>query len=290
MTLADRLRGTRFGVVLSAGYFGFYGHAGFVQGLSEAGLRPSAWAGSSAGGMIAAYAAGGMSAEGVRALVLERRREDFWDPDPLGIALDAVRGGHRSSGLLRGERFRRLLEATLPQRRFEDLGAPCVLVAADLSSQSAALLDSGDLASAIQATCAYPGLFQAVRRDGSLLWDGGLVDKAPVLALHESKAGRELDALVVHYLPSRDAGGEPKGPLAYATGLAAGFAALRRENLRLQLALLRARGVQVHVVTSHLPPVSPNTMERGLDALAAGRRTTLDALAAPPADAAPLPD
>ena len=44
MTLHDRLKGRRFGCVLSAGFFGFYGHAGFVDGLLSSGLQPAAWA------------------------------------------------------------------------------------------------------------------------------------------------------------------------------------------------------------------------------------------------------
>ena len=42
--LLDRLRGKRVGVVLSAGYFGFYGHAGFVEGLALARMRHEAGA------------------------------------------------------------------------------------------------------------------------------------------------------------------------------------------------------------------------------------------------------
>ena len=36
-TLLQHLEGKRIGLVLSAGYFGFYGHAGFLKGLTAAG-------------------------------------------------------------------------------------------------------------------------------------------------------------------------------------------------------------------------------------------------------------
>ena len=55
-SLHQLLEGKRFGLVLSAGYFGFYGHAGFLKGLAASGLRPSSYAGTSAGGLVAAYA------------------------------------------------------------------------------------------------------------------------------------------------------------------------------------------------------------------------------------------
>lgn len=276
-TLRDRLIGRRVGVVLSAGYFGFYGHAGFVDGLLANGITPAAWAGTSAGGMIAAFAAAGLTPARVAELLLQQRREHFWDPDYLGIALDAVRSGSRPSGLLKGARFVELLRQFLPKQTFEQLAVPLVLVATNLSTQAPDVVRSGDLASAIHATCAYPGLFQAVRREGHLLWDGGIVDKAPALALHEA-LGAQLDVLLVHFLPSRDGAKEPSGAMAYASGMASGFAAIRKDHFRLQLALLEARGVEVHVVTSVLPAVSPSEMHKGPDAVAAGRASIVSAL------------
>lgn len=282
MTLRQRLTGRRVGVVLSAGYFGFYGHAGFVDGLSQAGVKAAAWAGTSAGGMVAAFAAAGLPPSRIAELILAQRREHFWDPDYLGIAVDAVRSGHRPSGLLKGARFHKLLEDFLPVADFSRLDAPLVLVATCLSKQAPHVMTQGPLASAVHATCAYPGLFQAVRRDGVLLWDGGIVDKAPALALKDSEPGAALDVLLVHYLPSRDGAKEPSGALAYPAGMAAGFAAIRRDHFRLQLQVLSARGVEVHVVTSRLPPVSPGTMRHGPKAVEAGRQAALDALDSPP--------
>lgn len=281
MTLLAALEGRRVGLVLSAGYFGFYGHAGFVDGLLASGVTPRAWAGTSAGGMVAAFAAAGLPARRIAELLLAQRREHFWDPDYLGIAVDAVRRGHRASGLLRGDRFQALVRAHLPVQTFEALPTPLVLVAASLTRQAPAVLATGDLASAVHATCAYPGLFQPVRREEDLLWDGGLVDKAPALALAESPAGQGLDALLVHFLPSRDGVQEPRGALGYASGMASGLAALRRDHLRLQLRVLEAQGLPVHVVTSRLPAVSPREMHRGAEALAAGRVAAVEALKRP---------
>jgi NTE family protein len=265
--------------VLSAGYFGFFGHAGFVEALLMQGLRPAAWAGTSAGGLVAALHAAGMEPARIATLLTQLERKHFWDPDPLGAALDALRGGARSTGLLKGDRFRKLLTDNLPVQSFEQCREPVLLLAASLSTQSAHAMREGDLASAIHATCAYPGMFQAVRRDGLLLWDGGIVDKAPALALAEAE---KLDTLLVHFLPSRDGHDEPKGALAYLAGVAAGMAALRKDHFRLQLEVLRQRGVEVHVVTSHLPAVSPRELHRGAEALAAGKAAAEAALVTPP--------
>src|SRR6476469_1350841 len=117
-TLRELLHGKRFGLVLSAGYFGFYGHTGFWKGLQVAGLEPSAYAGTSAGGLVSAFAASGAQVETLEALLRAQKREGFWDPDPLGAVMNAARGGHFATGLLKGERFRSLLATHLPVQRF----------------------------------------------------------------------------------------------------------------------------------------------------------------------------
>jgi NTE family protein len=281
-SLGSQLQGKRVGVVLSAGYFGFYGHAGFVEALRERGVEPAAWAGTSAGGLIGAFAAAGVPSADIRALLSTVRRSHFWDADFLGIAADVIGSGARTSGLLKGERFRALIESALPAKTFEALATPLVLVATNLTTQAPQVISSGELSRAVLATCAYPGLFAAVRHPTGLLWDGGIVDKAPALALRESAIGRSLDALLIHFLPSQGEAKEPSGPWAYASGMAAGFAAVRREHFRLQLEVLEARGVPAYVVTSKLPPMSPKTMHEGVSVIEAGRASAFAALEAPP--------
>ena len=281
-TLHQLLDGKRFGLVLSAGYFGFYGHAGFLKGLAATGLRPSSYAGTSAGGLVAAYAAAGAEVGTIEELVLKQTRENFWDPDPIGAVLQGFpRTGHGATGLLKGERFRKLLENTLPVPTFEQLPHPLLLVSANLSQGTHEIFTQGELAPRVHATCAYPGLFRAVPLGRDLYWDGGLVEKAPALAMRESRFGKELDAILVHYLPSRTRQ-ILGGPMAYAQGIAAGSAALRHDHFRLQLALLKERGFPVYVVVSNLPPVSPSQMERGFDALHQAKLSAERALARPP--------
>src|SRR5690606_14944306 len=65
--LARELQGKRVGVVLSAGYFGFFGHAGFIAALRGVGLEPAAYAGTSAGALVAALAASGLEPQEITA-------------------------------------------------------------------------------------------------------------------------------------------------------------------------------------------------------------------------------
>ncbi|MBS2032491.1 MAG: patatin-like phospholipase family protein [Deltaproteobacteria bacterium] len=279
-SLREFLEGKRFGLVMSAGFFGFYGHAGFYAGLRELGLSPAAYAGSSAGGLVAALAGAGMSPERIVELLFNLKRSDFWDPDPLGALWAAAKGGHAGSGILRGNRFQQLLEQHLPIRNLEDCKVPVALAATNLTTSEVEIFRTGALAPRIHATCAYPGLFRAVDIGGQLYWDGGLVDKAPVLALADAK-DLELDAILVHYLPSR---GRDRlgGWFAYAQGLDIGMAIARRDHFKLQVEVAEARGLPVHVVVSELPAVSPTKMHKGKDAVAAARERASSALAAGP--------
>lgn len=274
----------RVGLVLSAGYFGFFGHAGLLAALDVAGLRPCALSGSSAGALVGAFAAAGMPPDRIGQLLLELRRQDFWDP--VGLRDVLWRRDLPATGLLRGERFFALLRDRLPVRSFEQCITPLQVEVANLSSGESEVLHSGDLARAVWASCAYPGLFLPVRLGHQFYWDGGLVNKAPVACLLDRG---EVDALLIHWLPSS----ELQVPLARGLGLrghlptmARGFAMARRENSRLQARLALANGVPVYALRPDLPRVGPTRLGLGRQAMEQAQQQAAAALAAPAADAA----
>jgi NTE family protein len=72
------------------------------------------------------------------------------------------------------------LTARAPVYDFFNLPIPFAAVATDLETGEAAVLTSGDLASAMRASMSIPGLFEPWEIDGHLYVDGGLVANAPV--------------------------------------------------------------------------------------------------------------
>ncbi|MCA9541010.1 MAG: patatin-like phospholipase family protein [Myxococcales bacterium] len=263
--LLDDLRGRRVGVALSSAFFGFYAHTGFLRALRARGVEPVAYSGSSAGALVAAFAAGG-GLDRLPPLFAHLQRSDFWDPSlPFG----------RPPGLLRGDRFRALLATHLPVDRFEHCAHKLVTVATDLSRGARHTDFSGPLAPAVHASCALPLLFRPVRRDGALHADGGIVDKVPLTALLEHA---EVDAVLVHFIPSAGlARPLPRGPWGLLDRLLDVarddvdrlLDVARDDGWRHQVDLARARGVEVHVITSHPPRVTPFTLRRGLLAMGA---------------------
>ena len=272
--------------VMSSGFFGFFAHAGFLQGLEDLGLQPDAYAGASSGALVAAYAAGGMAPSEMLARFQNLSREDFWDPPPVAQLIKCIlRGGRGLTGYLRGQAFQRLLERSLPCPSFQACPKGCLMVALDLAGGGRVVLTQGPLAPAVRASGAVPVLFAAVELAGGLLVDGGLVDKAPLRAAVEHFGA---GSLLAHWLPSASLE-EP--PLAFLqkrlTPLAAqarGVDMSRQQHYLDDLASLRAGGLPVLEIRGvGLPRPSPRHLERGPAAFAAARRQTLAALGPPPA-------
>lgn len=185
-----------FTLALSSSYFGFYAHAGLMQAFEEAGVRPAKLTGASAGALIGAAWASGMSSHEVRELLFQVKRADFWDPG-LG------------AGLLRGGKFRRLIAGHFVSR-FEDTRIPFEVAVFDILRARTEYVGRGDLPSAVVASCAVPGLFHPVRREGRWLWDGGVFDK-PGVNVTAARAGGERVLSVILEAGSRVASWYERG-------------------------------------------------------------------------------
>jgi NTE family protein len=183
-TLRDWLQEGPFGLGLSAGFFGFFAHCGFVSVLEDEGFLPSHISGASAGALIGGLWAAGISPDKMRQTLFDLKRADFWDPS-LGF------------GLLQGKLFTALLRDLLPVQDFSDCRAKLSVSIYDIFSRQTKALSSGALAPAIQASCTLPGLFQPLWVDGRPLWDGGIHDRPGLLGL--AKHPRVLH----HHLSSR---------------------------------------------------------------------------------------
>lgn len=239
-TLQDHLAAAPFTLGLSAGFFGFFAHAGMLAALEDAGLSPAAFAGSSAGALVGGAAASGVTAHALFDVLARVRREDFWDVGP-GL------------GLLRGALFRRILGDTLRAPTFAACPRPLVVSTWELGSRSVRVLNRGDLAEAVHASCAFPGLLQPVSVDGRRLLDGGIGDRSGLAGV--APGTRVLH----HHLSSRSPW---RGKSSPALDPPAG------PNL-------------VALVIDGLPRLSPFALDRGPAAFDAAYRATTRALAVP---------
>jgi len=205
--------------------------------LEDEGLLPARVCGSSAGALVAGLWAARLSTLQIRERFIALRREEFWD---VGVGL----------GVLRGARFRSLLEALLPVHDFGACRVPLAVSVFDLRSWRTTVLRSGAVAPALQASCALPLMFQPVRLDGRLYLDGGILDR-PGLA-----GASPTERVLFHHLP-RSTAAEPRS----------------------RLPGLRPWSEIQPVVIGGLPRVSPLRLDRGrqaIDRAAEGLRAALD--------------
>lgn len=241
-TLREHLASGPFSLALSSGFFGFFAHAGLVAALDEAGLAPASLSGSSAGALVAGAWASGRSGEELAEHLMALRRADFWDPAP-------------GAGLLRGELFQRRLEHTLGAATFEACRVPLAVSVFDLATRETRVIDRGPLASAVRASCTFPGLFQPTWHEGRRYLDGGIADRPGLLG---AKPGRVL----FHHLASRS-------PWR------------RRGSASLAIP---PRAEMIAVVLGDLPRLGPFRLEDGLRAYTLARaraRRVLDLPVAP---------
>lgn len=160
----------RIGLALGGGAARGWAHIGVLRVLDEAGLKPDVIAGCSIGAVVGGcYAAGKLSELEAFARALTQRRI-------MGLLDFHITG----SGLIGGNRLRKLLEMDLGELRIESLPIRFATVATELSSGHEIWLTRGPLVEALGASYALPGVFDPVRINGRWLMDGALVNPVPV--------------------------------------------------------------------------------------------------------------
>ncbi|PHR59992.1 MAG: hypothetical protein COA43_08475 [Robiginitomaculum sp.] len=95
-------------------------------------------------------------------------------------------------GIIQGQNLflelSRLLAHARTDASFDDLPIPFRPIATDLSTGEPVVMKSGDLATAVFASMAIPGLIPPVEREGKYLVDGGLSNNVPVNIAREMGA------------------------------------------------------------------------------------------------------
>jgi NTE family protein len=165
-------RRAKVGLALGGGAARGWSHIGAIEVLQEAGIPIDVVAGCSIGAAVGAcHAAGKLGELREFALSLTKRRV-------MGLLDFHISG----SGLIAGERLRRLLERDLGSCRIEDLPLTFAAVATELGTGHEIWLTRGGLVEAVRASYALPGIFDPVKIAGRWLMDGALVNPVPVTA------------------------------------------------------------------------------------------------------------
>lgn len=198
----DSVDRPKIGLALSGGGTKAGAHIGVLRVLEENRVAIDYIAGTSAGAIIGSLYAAGLSPDEIEAAVAGIDWDDMLeDSPPRGDLpfrrkrdsfnyLVKYRPGYNDGavtlpmGLIHGQKvtqfFRRYFQDNADTRDFDALPIPLRVVATDLVSGQAVVIDSGDLALAVRASMSIPVFFTPVEIGGRRLIDGGPANNLPI--------------------------------------------------------------------------------------------------------------
>lgn len=172
----------RIGLALGGGAARGWAHLGVIRALAEQGIHPQIVAGTSVGAIVGAMLCSD-HIEAFEGWVKSLNRGDVLR------YLDFALG---NGGFIQGRRLMARFHEAFGDVDFTDLKLPLGVVATDLYSGQERWLREGDIALAVRASMALPGVFTPVQIDGEWLVDGGLVNPVPVSLCHAMGADRVI--------------------------------------------------------------------------------------------------
>ena len=162
----------RIGLALGGGAVKGFAHIGVIKMLEAQGIQIDFITGTSAGSVVAAIYASGMSGLEMNRMALKM--------DEAMIADWALPFGTRFGGWLKGEALEKYINRLVKQKPIEQMHIPLGIIATDLASGKPILFRRGNTGQAVRASCSIPGVFQPVTISGRQYVDGGLVAPVPV--------------------------------------------------------------------------------------------------------------
>lgn len=156
----------RLGLALGGGGGRGSAHVGVLIELERMGVQPDLITGTSIGGLIGALLAFGFKSGEI---------QDFFQK----LTVSSMYALGKGPSLSQNTKVEKLLEAAMGRPTFADLKLPLAVVATDLVSRQAVILDEGDVITAVLATIALPMILPPVEREGRFLVDGGMLNNVP---------------------------------------------------------------------------------------------------------------
>lgn len=161
----------RVALVLGSGGVRGVAHVGVIEELVNAGVPIDFIVGCSVGSIVGAIYADNPNVEALLTAIWKIRSHSIFDVDIWNCRY----------GLSQGGSMHRVFDEHLEAETFDELKIPLVVVASDLHSGELVPIGSGDLVTAVQASCSIPFVFVPCELNGRILVDGGVVNPVPVI-------------------------------------------------------------------------------------------------------------
>ena len=185
-------------LVLSGGSARGFAHVGVIKVLEANGLRPDIIVGTSAGSIVGALYASGLSAAELDSAVAQMDRSVFTDFVWPGLGF--LPG---ELGFVRGDKLHRFLDARLKHHLIQHFPIPFAAVATELATGRPVAFNSGDAGLAVLASSAVPGVISPVYINRKYYGDGQISSPLPVATARELGAAIVIAVDVVY--PPEDA-------------------------------------------------------------------------------------
>lgn len=166
----------RLGLALSGGASRGIAHVGVLKALQENRISIDCISGTSIGALVAALYAFGIPVEDIYRQALEMS----W------LKISSLHFSR--TALLSNKVMGEIIENFIGDAAIENSPIPLAIVATDIATGEKIVLRKGNIARAVMASSAIPGIFAPLRIDGRLLADGFLVENVPVFPLREMGA------------------------------------------------------------------------------------------------------
>jgi NTE family protein len=175
----------KIGLALGGGFARGMAHIGVLQVLEDESIPIDFIAGVSAGAIVAAAYASGSTPQEIAKVSMAMRFGDVarWTLCKLGFCCT--------------DGMQKLLARLLKRTRFEEMRLPLAVSATDLQTGEPVVFSgSGDMLTAIRASCAFPGIFQPVRSENRILTDGAVSMEVPARIVRDMGAERVISVWI----------------------------------------------------------------------------------------------
>ena len=173
-------------LVLSGGSARAFAHIGVIKVLEEQGLQPDIIVGTSAGSIVGALYASGLTATQLETALRQMDATVFSDFVMPGFGF--LKG---EMGFIRGEKLHRFIDARLKQHHIGNFPIRFAAITTDLETGKPVAFNAGDAGLAVVASSAVPGLIRPPEINGKRYGDGQMTSPLAV------NAARSLGAKIV---------------------------------------------------------------------------------------------